>query len=379
MFGGGLRAITRALDDSDEFPDGRPLAPAFYRALVRVFGSVRISSRGQSFRHDVLPGRRGPRSRFTSWGEMYGFRCPFCGSGAGWASYMWGQPDPVSGYPLTQLCNCFKCDFGTEPGRRKEFEFLVTGVAAGWGKGQLLPAPEHHRAQVVVRGPVEMPGLVFNLATLHPEHVACQYIRGRGFDPVELGEQYDAGYCVSIRRSEYDTALGRVVFPFRIGGDLVGWQARALGHYTGKMKYFIAPGSKKTLFNYDVATKGRLIVLTEGVLDAISTGPHAIAVFGHSLTEIQQDMLFAIKDREPLLVVLVDPEEEKAFGVIGQQLGAAFPDRILPVRLPEVVAQEDCREWPIKKVDPGSLKREAIWGWVAKAASEAGINIEEFL
>lgn len=188
------------------------------------------------------------------------------------------------------------------------------------------------REAAKVRG-IPEPGELIPLAGLGPNHPACQYLRARSFDPKELGETYGMMYCregVEFARGVFNTS-NTLVVPMYVDGELVGWQSRLLynpdtvddktcaalnflqredGRWIRPPKYFTSPGfaKGKSLFNYDNARKGNVVVVTEGVFDAMRVGCCAVAVFGKSVSSEQLGMLRSYWD---IVVILLDPDADE--------------------------------------------------------------------
>ncbi len=100
-----------------------------------------------------------------------------------------------------------------------------------------------------------------------------------------------------IRRHGIGCALAgryaaRVIFPVHLEGHLVAFQARDI---TGRSaaKYIGPPGVRlgEVLFNLDDARTHDRIVLCEGIVSAIRTGPDAVACFGKALSPSQVGLL----------------------------------------------------------------------------------------
>lgn len=95
--------------------------------------------------------------------------------------------------------------------------------------------------------------------------------------------------CVLVGRY-----AGRVILPVHDEGRLVTFQARDITSRS-RAKYLGPPGAPlgHVLFNLDQARSSARIVLCEGILSAICTGPDAVASFGKSLKPGQVALLAA--------------------------------------------------------------------------------------
>lgn len=107
-----------------------------------------------------------------------------------------------------------------------------------------------------------------------------------------------------ILRLGYDATINRIVFPHFQGGNLVGWQTRAIpsrpgwpGTHPAIPKYRSTPGMPKseTLYALDLADRHRLVVVVESpmsVAKAVSLGVgNVVATFGAKVTDTQVDLL----------------------------------------------------------------------------------------
>lgn len=176
---------------------------------------------------------------------------------------------------------------------------------------------------------VDMPGELIPLTDLPYEHQALSYLRSRNFDPIELDKVYGMRYCregKTYAKGLFNTS-NTIVIPIYVQGVVTGWQARLLynpdslsdevcealgfiqdedGTYVKPPKYFTMPGfdKGKMCWNFDWARQGNLVVVTEGIFDAMAVGRSAIATFGKGVTEYQSNLLKAYWD---LVVILLDP------------------------------------------------------------------------
>ena len=192
------------------------------------------------------------------------------------------------------------------------------------------------------RGPAKIagnfipPGELFPLVDLNPEHQVIQYLRGRGFDPKELDQNFGLRYCGAGRPfadGRYNTS-NTVMIPVYCGGELIAWQSRLLynpdkvdnpkvqqalgwkpdekepGKFDKPSKYFTMPGvdKGKILYNMDNARAGNLVVVVEGAFDCMAVGRSAVATFGKGVTQDQMRLAATYWD---LIVLLLDPDAMK--------------------------------------------------------------------
>lgn len=339
---------------------GQPLAPDLYQALRDVFGDVRINKQRERAVFTAVTSPRGDDSRMHDPGELYVFCCPWCGDTRrrAWVSHMWGQPNPVTGYPMRSLGGCWNEDcFKGHKERWHDFEMVLLGALPLGAIGPVDPSGVEPR----VAGCLRMPGWIVPLDDLSDDHVAVRYIVGRGFEPGHLVQHYDAGYCMGDDPA-FPVALGRIVVPIFHDGKRVGWQARRLDERDTFGKYYTMPGFKTSLhiYGWDRMSQSDTIVLVEGVTDVWSVGDRAGALFGKHLKDGQLQLLRALAPKQPVVVLLFDKDAIDEITKAWQQLVAMFPGRVVVAALPDDVRQVDCRTWPIGKVDPGVLKTSVL-------------------
>lgn len=237
------------------------------------------------------------------------------------------------------------------------------------------------------------PGELVSLMELPAEHPATTYLRDRGFDPLVLDKVYGMRYCRIGRKymqGRFDTS-NTIVIPFYFNGVAVGWQSRLLynpddlpddvcevlgferdakGKFERPPKYFTMPGidKGKLLWNFDWARQGDLVVVCEGIFDAMAVGRCAVATFGKSVTDAQ---IALFKSYWKLVVLLLDP-------------GDAEPDMIRITR-----ALRAGGAYPVYVMlkgykDAGEAPRMEIWRQIDEAVrndkqlAQAGITLDRF-
>ena len=139
----------------------------------------------------------------------------------------------------------------------------------------------------------------------------------------EAEEYFDAQLCVNPHRKAdgspafaggtFDT-FHSIVVPVYENGECIGWQARRTidteidGTPKAGPKYYTSYGLEKGdhLYNIDNASKGNLVVVTEGVWDCINVGLSAVSTFGCNASREQANLL---KARWDCIVILYDPDE----------------------------------------------------------------------
>ena len=139
------------------------------------------------------------------------------------------------------------------------------------------------------------------------------YLESRGFDLNELANTFHVKACEVLPDAPY---LGQVsVFPCYDGSNLSLWQARIsydVPKGSRTPKYYFPPGSDKSsvVYNRFNAMHEKMVVITEGVLDAIRVGPSGLALFGKVPSAIQTRIISRVFRRK-MGVLMLDPDAEK--------------------------------------------------------------------
>ena len=234
------------------------------------------------------------------------------------------------------------------------------------------------------------PGELVALHELPDSHQAIVYLRNRGFDPLDLERTYGIAYCMSGKKFAgglFDTT-NAIAIPLYERGVTVGWQCRLLynpekltdsecemfgfrkkenGKYARPPKYFTSPGLQKSsiLFNSDWAMNSGVVVVTEGVFDAIAVGRCGVATLGKQVSSEQVSRL----NRWKLVVLLLDPDAAK------EQSGLAdrFANDVLVVQV-HLHGYKDAGECP----------RDELWRQIEASVDtnpyirNAGMSLKTF-
>lgn len=221
------------------------------------------------------------------------------------------------------------------------------------------------------------PGLTVPVHELEPGHAARFYVENRGFDPVQLWDQFGLSYCYEDRQDVWygkmlygfkAGPLGRIIFNIDQYGMRRGWQARILDYadettrsyfhptenqwmaveqkVDGKWqplpgwegwdpkKYVIGRGCKRNqcLMGFDAAVDfaskhrdryGRkYCILCEGPLDAGRVGPPGLALMGKYCSQFQAELLCNEFDRV-IFITQNDNAGKEAQKKVAQQIGNA--------------------------------------------------------
>jgi hypothetical protein len=345
-----------------------------YRKLTARFGSVLIAKEGAE-------------------DEQYRVCCPFCGDTRHrlYIDCRWGVYDPATGRKNTHLVKCFNEDCvhpsNDDPRsyiehRDNRNELLETVYRGLNGIVELEPATEVYTNNE----PLEWPGKVIRLDRLYrkrPKHPAVVYMKQRGFDPVQLGEEYGFVFCDTVEEQRYTMALGTILMPIYKNGELYSWISRYVGDEingvpiskTKIKKYYNCPGRSLSAvgYNLDTVLCYSTIVIVEGILDCIKTGPFATCLFTKSLPlALKKQIVRGLSQYgdDATVIVMLDPEQDEKEKQKGsphhiERVAAAFEEyvpNVLRIYLPN-----GC--------DPGSMTHDAITREIKKAARNAKLKI----
>lgn len=118
---------------------------------------------------------------------------------------------------------------------------------------------------------------------------------------MELIRKYRLRYCdrkrVRGRNNIGRRFHARIMIPVLQRGKIVYWQGRSIKK-DSKMKYKnpvegldVKIGAKDTLFGLDAARGKSLVIVVEGIIDAIKIGPGALALLGKGLDHERMEMI----------------------------------------------------------------------------------------
>lgn len=189
--------------------------------------------------------------------------------------------------PLLGVGKCFVCH---GPGEGDTVEHIV---------GRRLPSVESPGATAPAwRPPVkDLPNC--RLLTDLPEgHVALDYLKERRVTP------QIAHLCGLMWKDVYDHAwmegndpklrgVGGLVIPMRVRGELLAWQLGPVPRVEHLPKYINAPNSNMSrgVFNWDNVYGSDVLVIVEGVFDALRIPDIAIGLMGNAVTEGKQRLI----------------------------------------------------------------------------------------
>lgn len=347
------------------------LCPQLYKRLQARFATVTVANSGEALvgrvRRRVCSTGIKPVFDIVSPGEYYRVSCPYCPDTRQrlWVNHMFGQPDPAdTRRTLNWLAVCYNEGCLTEWARRIQLEDLLFGACNRTARATQF-AVSRGTVDVGVLRETRLPGQVIRLDELSYDHMACQYLLARGFDPVRLAREYGVVFCVDAD-AMYPAASQRIIVPIYMHGKLVGWQGRWPADLDWKSqgipKYYGLPHMPKRLmlYNYDNAKAFDVCIVVEGVTDVWATGDPAVALLGNRIHPMQRKLLLEFTGG---IVIMLDPGvvvTEEDLNVFRRQ----FEGRVATVALPD-------------GVDPGELSEGELWNRIADVAVPAGIDISK--
>ena len=366
------------------------LNPTLFKALEKVFGEPRVAARGVAIKWHIVKranlqqGDMYESRKVEVPGEEYLVSCPYCNDTRHRLSinHRWGVPDPELATRNLWLMRCYNEECQNDPDNQHRLFETVYPLCGP----DVLQRMKINPGKPAATRPTEMapPGPMLRLdklAARHPNHHALQYLKSRYLDPVKLAKYYQVSYCFE---SQLRFAADRIIFPVRMDGMLVGWQARYIGDKVlgrsfkeaGVPKFYSCPGQARRVigFNYDGAVRHPTLVIVEGPTDVSNFGVQALGIMGKTMgPQFQKRIASLMKRRwgdEGVIVVMLDPEQDavsKAKGrphhitTLAASLRAFFP-RVVPVFLPE-------------GYDPGNYDYRLARECIREAANKEGLQV----
>ena len=342
------------------------LCPGLYMALQRRFGSVTVALQGQSFlaqsRLDPVTGRQATSVALS--GEYYRVNCFACGDTRQrlWINHMFGQPD-AGGRRMLFLAVCYNENCLREYANVLQLEEICYGLRNG---RQVMPVFPVLPGEIDTASltPAVMPGTVWPITQFGPGHKAWDYLFVRRRYTVQMAEAYEIGYCVEAH-PDYRMAGGRLIFPIKMHGTLVGWQARCPDELDWKAvgfpKYYSRPGMKRNLllYNYDRAKHMPFVVVTEGPTDVHRLGDVGVGVLGKTIALRQKELLASTWAGKPILLMF-DPEAAEEMRGEADELRRTCRSPVAEIQLPG-------------RMDPNDYETSTLWNLVYAQATAAGI------
>jgi hypothetical protein len=290
-------------------------------------------------------------------------RCPFCGMAdpshhmglsldvnePAWGC--WRNADHRGRHPLRLVQELLGC---STPAAKQVVEALKRPILATTRRVEQVPRPV---------GPLVMPAVFLPLIGEGYGGRFAQYLAERGFgDWQAVATDYDLRYCLV---GDYKW---RLIIPIYLGGQLVTWTGRGIQpgmeprYKTLPDKPAKEPGKpvalaniKELIYNSDSLNDGgRVLVVTEGPLDAIKIdayakhrGVRATCLFGTAITSKQIKLLALAATKFQRVDILLDVDARS----VAWQLATALRGMYEAVSV---------RELPPGIKDPGELSKDMV-------------------
>ena len=271
------------------------LNPALYRVLVKHFGSVKVTNEGQKRVEERVPGQS--RRRVIARGEAYGVDCPICGDERQRLSisYLWLTKPPMSATRIVALANCY--NENCKEVREASFveKFLTDLSAAQMGLLDDIEVSERRISARAQKGVIPMPAGCVPLHELPDSHPAIRFMLTKypALRTLKRVHYVSRMYGASFTET-YDplfpAAQDRIIFPITVDGQLTAWQGRTI-NAESRARWFLPPGFTKCFYNIDRVDRLKPVVLNEGILNAIVSGPQGICIFGKDLNTFRAEEL----------------------------------------------------------------------------------------
>ncbi len=349
----------------------QPLNRPLFNSLRSRFGTVKIANEGERrivrLVQNIIKGS--PESEVIQVGEQYRICCPYCRDTRHrlYICYLWNTVDERGERRGRQLINCFN-----ENCQMRHFEDELKPYITGAVK--IDRATEEAANRYVPFQPVTWPGRCVPVNNLPPQHPARQYLSSRRFDPDELYQLWDVHYCLEAPEDEgglipqttiiANYVRDRIMIPVYRTGQMVGWQARAVGSNHRGPKYYTMPGLRKShlIYNGDRARQYPFGVVVEGVTSAWRVGPRAGALLGKSMSHHQMKLVLSYWSTGGMCLML-DPDAIEEMETIMQMLGKhTFRWGAFHLPLPE-------------DKDPAEFTHEEVWGMIVNYARVRGVQL----
>jgi hypothetical protein len=351
------------------------LNPYLYQKLQERFGDVLVAKQGEPSLGRYLNDGSGTKYAFDHAGEYYRVNCPFCAQRRAvdtkkrlWIHHRWGvgldKEDPerraYDKFWWTTICYNEGCMSRIENVHTlRNWIYTAVGREGHAPEVKILPAsPEN-----ISLGIVDWPGDCLRVDRLPDYHPACQYLKGRGFDPAILGPQYNLSFCTKMD-SRYPMADQKIIIPIYMNGKFVSWQARAPydidWKQAGQPKYYNAPGTNNrlVLYDFDNAQTSSFVTIVEGASDCWKHGSGVVALLGKSMSMQQANMILATWKAA---VLVLDAEAQEEAHKMQTKLHA----------IPTVVVALPAG------VDPATADSTYFWDLICASADAQGVNLIE--
>jgi len=294
----------------------KPLNESLYAMLQRAFKEVKIANEGQAFdarltRNPINPDKLKLVGEF---GEYYCVCCPWCKDKRFrlWINHRWGTR--LRGRILRHTFVCYNEHCEEDPKFRQWLEEKLTPYVARGRQSQVAVSTGKKDGGTLkaISLPESTP-----LHLLPSNHPVLGWLRGRGCNPQELGEEFDVRWCdYSPRLPQFNKLIFPIYAEGKDDGQLhcYGFQARYFDPYSESgtpedqgVKFYTAPGTKvtKMLYNGFRCAKSPIVAVGEGPFDATRLGQRmGVAVFGKGVSKTQENLLWRTWGTAGAIIVL---------------------------------------------------------------------------
>lgn len=216
--------------------------------------------------------------------KCIGLQCPRCLDNAYHAAVFRETP---------HTCTCWRCGYGislsqfiyeSQGGNLTDIKTKVKFLL--YGRKAIQKPVEEVLKPAVIEKDVQLPSGILPIAEAKSSLLVASFCKTREMG-VEMFIERDFYVCFS---GNYE---GRLIIPIIHKGKLISYQSRdmtGLSH----LRYKTCPDTKlnNTLFNIDSIKD--IMIITEGVFDALRVGKEAVATFGTSITEHQLQLILEL-------------------------------------------------------------------------------------
>jgi len=293
-----------------------PLNSPLFNALAELAAKTNgpppgIVNEGVGFTYSVVKTRGGRLVLLPESGEEYHINCPYCPHGDNkkrlYVHHMYGMPSPdprIKG-PMIDLAYC-------QHEQKKKPQLFITLKNYMWALEHGLINPEilQQAAAVEVSDPLEQEppsmGQTVSLKEM-PESEHYRYWLRRGYNPEYLSDSYHARIPLFHPDDRmWDMIRSRTLFPYLYKGRVIMWQGRLTYDHADKWppKWWFPGGTRKVLWNIDLALQFPVCILCEGISSGIAAGPAAMGIGGKTLNT---RMVEFIAENWEAAMVMLDP------------------------------------------------------------------------
>lgn len=159
----------------------------------------------------------------------------------------------------------------------------------------------------------------------------------RHYATIKRGLSWETIYRHKIGYCHFGPFAFRIIIPIYQQGKLVSFAARAVtSKQEPKVRFPYKVEQSRILFNYDLASHQKEMVLTEGIFQALRVGPQGVAVFGSKLSDAQMVLLSKAKAKRYTVMFDADKPGQRGGLRVYNRLRDQFGNkRVKLVSLPE--------------------------------------------